>query len=75
MKLQIILNKKNNLTQPIVIIADNDNIEMLAQDIDALEEEYPEVFALDDLFEQLDAFQSAGYEITDCHASNESREE
>ena len=74
MQIQFTLNRKNDLSQPVIFMADNTDMEMLAADIDALEAQHPEIFEVDDLFDQLDALGRAGYIITDCRASNDMEE-
>ena len=64
MQLQIILNKNDSLMQPVVIFTGDDSVQILSQDIEALENEHPEIFEIDDLLEQIDAFVDAGYEVT-----------
>ena len=57
MQLQIILNKNDSLMQPVVIFTGDDSVQILSQDIEALENEHPEIF-------EIDAFIRAGYEVT-----------
>jgi len=64
MQLQIILNKNDSLMQPVVIFSGDESLQILSQDIEALENEHPEIFEIDDLLEQIDAFTRAGYEVT-----------
>ena len=64
MQLQIILNKNDSLTRPVVIFTGDDSMQILSQDIEALENEHPEIFEIDDLLEQVNAFVRAGYEVT-----------
>ena len=75
MQLQITLNKANSLSSPVIILADNDHIEVFTRDVEALEKEHPEIFEMDDLFDQVDAFGEVGFLITDCHALNNEWEE